>query len=124
MRADDDIYLTLGQIFLYTIGILSGTCSRQVIHRYRHVFQSVAERTEMLIGQYRSRHQHSHLLAIHSGLKGCTYCHLGLTKAHIAAYQSVHGSCLLHIGLHILRSLQLIGRVLIQERCLQFVLQI
>ena len=78
----------------------------------------------MLIGQDGGRHEHSHLFAIGSGLKGCTYSHLGLTKAHITTHQAVHGLGLFHISLHILRSLQLIGGILIEERGLELMLQI
>ena len=78
---------------------------------------------EMLIGQHRCRHQHSHLFRVAGCLERCSHSNLRLAKTHVATDQSVHGSGLLHIGLHVVRGLQLVGGVLIQESCLQFVLQ-
>ena len=74
---------------------------------------------EMLIGQHRCRHQ----LRIAGCLESCSHSNFRLTETHIATDQSVHGAGLFHIGLHVVRSLQLVGSVLIQESCLQFVLQ-
>ena len=78
----------------------------------------------MLIGQHSGGHKHCHLFAIYSGLESGTHGHLGLTESHIATHQSVHGARTLHIGLDILRGLKLVGGVLVEERCLEFVLQI
>ena len=78
----------------------------------------------MLVGQYRRRHHHRHLLAVAGSLEGGTHGDLGLAEAHIAADQAVHRERLLHISLHVLRSLQLVGRVLVKERCLKLVLQV
>ena len=78
----------------------------------------------MLIGQHCGRHQHSHLFAICSRLEGSTHRHLGLAEAHITTHQTIHGLGLFHIGLHVLRGLQLIGGILIQETGFELVLQI
>ena len=77
----------------------------------------------MLIGQHRRGHQHGHLFRVAGRLEGGAYGHLGLAEAHIATHQTVHGLCLLHIVLHIVGGLQLVGGVFIEERCLQLVLQ-
>ena len=78
----------------------------------------------MLIGQHRRWHQHGHLLTIASRFKGGTHGHLGFAEAHIAANQAIHGASTLHVGLHLLRGLALVGRVFVEEARLQLVLQI
>ena len=77
----------------------------------------------MLIGQHGGRYQHGHLLRVASSLKGSTHGDFRLAKAHVATHQTIHGARLLHIGLHIVGGLQLVGGVFIEESCLQFVLQ-
>ena len=76
----------------------------------------------MLIGQHRCRHHHRHLLRVASRLECRAYGYLGLTEAHIAAHQTVHRATALHIGLHIIGRLQLVGRILIEEARLQLML--
>ncbi len=76
----------------------------------------------MLISQHRGGHEHCRLLAITSRLEGRTYGHLSLSEAHVTADETIHRHSALHVGFHILRSLQLVGRVLIEEAGLQLVL--
>ena len=105
-------------------GLLGCTGARQIVYTYGHVLQSVAECVVMLECQHRCRHQHSHLLAVGSSLEGGTYSHLGLSEAYVAAYQTIHRACTFHVCLYVLCSFRLVGRVLVEERSLQFVLQI
>ena len=76
----------------------------------------------MLISEHRGGHQHSHLLRVGSCLEGRPYGHLGLAEAHIATHKPVHRPGTLHVMLHILRSLELIRRILIEERSLELML--
>ena len=78
----------------------------------------------MLIGQYGCGYKHSHLLAVGTCLEGRTHCYLRLTEAHIATHEAVHGLRALHVGLHVLRGLLLVGRILIEETGLQLVLHV
>ena len=78
----------------------------------------------MLIGQYRCRHEHRHLLAVDSSLESSSHSHFRLAKAYVTAHQTVHGARHFHVGLHILSSFQLVGGVFIEERSLQLVLQV
>ena len=78
----------------------------------------------MLVGQYRRRHHHRYLLAVAGCFECGAYGHLGLAKAYVATHQTVHGFGLLHIGFHVLCRLQLVGRILIEERGLQLLLQV
>ena len=122
MRTDKNIYLAVGQILQDSCGLFRRASPGEIIHSDRQVLQSVGESLVVLIRQYGSRHQHCHLLRVASGLERRTHRHFGFTKAHIAAYQSVHGLCLLHIGLHIVSCFQLVGRIFIQETGLQLLL--
>ena len=78
----------------------------------------------MLISQHRGGHKHSGLLAVGSSLKRSAYRHFRLAESHIATHQAVHRAFALHVGLHRLRRLQLVGRVLIDKRSLKLMLQI
>src|SRR5574344_1295350 len=78
----------------------------------------------MLVGQYGGRHHHCHLLAVCGGLECGSDCHFCLAKSHISAYQSIHRTLLLHVSLHVLGSLQLVGCVFIDKTCLQFMLHV
>ena len=124
MCADEDIDLTLGEVFQQGGGLLGGAGSREIVHPHRHILQARGEGAIVLIGQHRSGHHHRHLLAIDGSLEGSTHSHLGLAKAHIAAHQAVHRFRLLHIGLHVLRGLELVGGILVEERRLELVLKV
>ena len=124
MGADDDIHLTISEILEEGCGLLGRAGTREIIHTHGHILKARGEGAEVLISQYGGRHEHSHLLAIGGSLEGSSHSHLGLTKAHIATHQTVHRLGLLHIGLHILCGLQLIGGILIEERGLKLMLQI
>ena len=78
----------------------------------------------MLVGQNCCRNEHSHLLAVAGSLERCAHGNLCLAETHIAAHQTVHGLCLLHVGLHVLCGAQLVGRVFVEETCLQLVLHV
>ena len=120
----DDIYLTIGKVFEEFGGLFGGTGSCQIIHSDGHVLQTGGERAEVLIGQHGGRHQYGYLLTIRRCLEGCAHGHLRLAKTHIATDQTVHGFGLLHICFHILRGLQLVRGILIEETGLEFVLEI
>ena len=113
VRSDEYINLAFLQIGKHLTSLLGSSGARQIVYTHGHVLQSVAECVVMLECQHRCRHQHSHLLAVGSGLEGSTYSHLGLAEAHVAAYQTIHRACTFHIRLYVLCSLRLVGRVLI-----------
>ena len=80
MRTDKDIDFTVGQLFQNTACILCRTCPAQVFHLTRHILQTFLESLEVLISQYRSRHQHRYLLVVSHCLKCGTDSDLCLTK--------------------------------------------
>ena len=123
MRTDQDVQISFGQVFQNLMGIFGRTGTAQVVHLARHSFQTLLERLVMLESQYRGRYQYRHLLVVGHRLERGTYRHLCLTEAHIAAHQTVHRPVTLHIGFHLLGSLQLVGGIFVKEARLQFMLQ-
>ena len=105
MSSDDDIYLTVCQIFQQFGGLFGSACPRQIIHTDRHIFQTGGKSAEVLIGKYRCRYEHCHLFTIGSCLESCTHSHLRLAESHITADKTVHRLGHLHVSLHILRGL-------------------
>ena len=124
MRTYYNVYLAVGQVMQQFGGLLGTPGARQVVHTDRHVLQATGERAVVLVCQHGCRHEHCHLLAVAGRLERRTHGHLGLAEAYVTAYQTIHGLGLFHVGLHVLRGLQLVGGVLIEERSLQFLLQI
>ena len=122
MRTDKNIDFSVGQLFQNTACILCRTCPAQVFHLTRHILQTFLESLEVLVSQYRSRHQHRHLLVVSHCLKCSTDSDLRLTKTHVTTNKTVHRLITLHIRLYFLSSLQLVRSIFIQETGLQFVL--
>ena len=94
-----------------------------MLDAHRELLEPLAESTVMLQCKDRRRHQHGHLFGIGDGLESGADRHFGLAEAHIAAHEPVHRRARLHIGLHSLRRSLLVGRVLVNERRFQLVLQ-
>ena len=122
MRTYYNIYLSGFKVGQYLLRFFCTTGSREVFHTYRQSFQTRGERLVMLVGKHGGGHQHGHLLGIAGCLESGAHGHLGLSEAHVSTDQTVHRTGTFHIGLHVVGSLQLVGRVLIKERSLQFVL--
>ena len=97
VRAYDDVYLALGKVGKYGLGVLGRAGSRQIFDTHRKIFEAFAEGVVMLICKDRGGHQYGGLLAIHGSFEGCAHGYLGLAKAHVAAYQAVHGSWAFHV---------------------------
>ena len=123
MRTDKDIDFSVGQLFQNTACILCRTCPAQIFHLTRHILQTFLESLEVLVSQYRSRHQHRYLLVVGHCLKCSTDSDLRLTKTHVTTDETVHRLITLHIRLYFLSSLQLVRSIFIQETGFQFVLQ-
>ena len=78
----------------------------------------------MLVGEHRCRHEHGSLFIIGCRLECRTYSHFRFSESYITAYQSVHGTVTLHIGLHCLGRGKLVGGILVDKRCFQLILHI
>ena len=114
---------SIGQLLQDARCILGRTGTTQVFHLAREFLQSFAERLIMLVGQHGGRHEYRHLLVVRSCLERSTHGYLRLSEAHIPAHQSVHRAVALHVGLHIVGRLQLVGRIFIEEARLQLMLK-
>ena len=124
MCADDDVDGAIGEFAQNILGLFGSAGSREVIDPDREVLESLAEGLEMLEGEDGGRHEHSHLLAVVARLEGSANGHLGLAETHVAAHQSVHRLFRLHVALHVLCSLELVGCVFVDERSLHLVLHV
>ena len=65
-----------------------------------------------------------HLLAVHRRLERGAQRHLGLPVAHVTAQQPVHGRRCFHVALDLGDRRRLIGRQLVLERRLEFLLPV
>ena len=81
----------------------------------RQVGEALAEGAEVLLGEDRGRHQHHHLLAVGGRLDRGPQRDLGLAEADVAADQPVHRPLGLHVALHRLDRLQLVGGLAVGE---------
>ena len=77
----------------------------------------------MLPAQQRGRRHNGHLPAGHDGGECTAQGDLGLTKAHIAADQAVHGGALLQVAKYVVDGAQLILSLLERERGAEFLVQ-
>ena len=80
------------------------------------------EGPQVLLGKDRRRHEHRHLVAGIDRLEGRPHGHLRLAVAHVAAQQPVHRPRGLHVLLDGFQAGQLVGRFLVGERGVEFVL--
>ena len=104
--------------------ILGLAGAAQVVDTHREVLEPLAERVVVLEGQHCGGYQHGGLLAIDCSLERGTDGYLGLAEAYVAAHEAIHGFGALHVGLDGLCGLELVGRVLVDERCLKLLLQV
>ena len=81
----------------------------------REVGEALAEGAEVLLGEDRRRHQHHHLAALGGRLERRPHRDLGLAVADVAADQPVHRPLGLHVLLHRLDRLELVGRLAVGE---------
>ena len=122
VRAHHDVHLTVLEPLQHLLRVGSRAGTAQVLHAAGEVFQSLRKGAPMLVGQHGGGHQHRHLLVVTCRLEGSTHGHLGLAEAHVATHEAVHRALTLHVGLDVYGSLQLVGRVFVEEARLQLVL--
>ena len=124
MGADQDVDATRGKaldgLFLLGLGAEAG----DVVERERVVGQALLEGPVVLLGEDRGGDQHQHLLAVGGGLEGGSQRHLGLAVADVAAHQPVHRAVGLHVALHQLDRLALVGCLGEREALLEFPLPV
>ena len=124
VRADDHVYLALGQVSEDGLRLFGGLGAAQVFHPHGELLETLLERVVMLQRKNCRRYEHGHLFAVGRGLERGAHGYLRLAETHITADQPVHRTRTLHVMFHVRRGLGLIRRVLIQERCLQLLLHV
>jgi len=118
------VYLSVGQVLDDGLDLLWGAGAAQIVDTYGQVLEAVGKGVVVLICKHRGGYEHCGLLAVDGGLEGCAHGNLGLAESHVTADESVHGAVALHVGLDGLGGGELVWGILIDERCLKFLLQI
>ena len=124
MGANDDVDLAVGEVGEYLLDLLWRAGSREVVDPDGQVFESVSEGVVVLIGEHGRRHEHCDLLAVSGSLEGSADGDFGLAEANVAADEAVHRAVALHVGLDGLSGCQLVGRVLVDKRGLELLLEV
>ena len=119
---DKDVYLALCQVCKHLPRLLGGAGTGKIIHTDRKILQTFGECLEMLVCKYGGRHHHCHLFVVAGSLECGSNSNLGLPETDVTANETVHGLRTFHISLYLLRHLQLVGGVLVNEACLQLML--
>ena len=122
VRADEDVDVPLGEIFEQGFGLRRGAGSGEVVDAHGEVLQPLGEGLVMLERQDGGGYHDGDLLAVGGGFEGGANGDFGFAEADISTYQTIHGARLLHVGFHLTRDAQLVGRVLIGEGGFQLVL--
>ena len=122
MRTDNDVDGTVFQAFEHLFRLLRSTGTRQVFYLDGKVFQATSEGLEMLISQNGSRHKNCDLFVVHACLESSPDCHFRLAETNVATDKPVHRPLTFHIGFDVLGGFELVGRIFIEETCLELML--
>jgi hypothetical protein len=120
--ADDDVDRAVGQSGQRLAGL--GVVDEAAEHRDldREAGEAVGEGGEVLAGEQGRGHQHGRLLVVLDRLEDGAHRDLGLAEADVGAHQAVHRPRQLHVGLHVLDRLGLVGRQRVGEELLHLAL--
>ena len=116
VRPDQDVHFSGFHVFQYLFLLLGRPETVQVFYPAREVLQTLLEGLVMLVGQDGSGNQNGHLLAVADGFESRPDGYFSLAEAHVPADQAVHGLARLHVPFHVVRRLELVGRVFVEER--------
>ena len=120
--ADDDVDRSVGQPADDPAGLSGRQEPAQHLDSHGEGRVPVPERLAVLLCEKRGRYQDRHLAAVLHGLERSPDRDLGLPEADISADEAVHRHGTLHVGLHVLDGLQLVGCLLEGEGLLQLAL--
>ena len=90
MCANDDVYMTVFQVFDSFFLFFGCLETIDVIDVDRESFQTFAESLVMLKREHCRRYEHRYLFGVAHCLEGGAYRYLGLAEAHVAADETVH----------------------------------
>ena len=122
VRADDEVELAVGQIFLDLLRFLFGLEPGKGADGDGESRVAFGEGLIVLLDEQSGRHEHGDLLAFLDCLERGTDSDLGLSVTHVAADQTVHRHGLLHVRFDLVDGGQLIGGLDIVEGVLEFAL--
>ena len=123
MSSYNNIHSPRFQIFQNPFDIRTLLHPADILHPTRHSLQTLFKSIVMLISQHGRRHKYRHLLTVCDRLKCRPDSDFRFPEADIPAHQTIHNVRFLHILLHRLNRLHLVGSLLVHERSLQFILQ-
>ena len=115
VRADEDVDRAVLKARDGVALLHGGAKAADLLDRERVVLQALGERAVVLLGEDRRRHEHQHLLAGVRRLERGAQRDLGLAVADVAADQAIHRALGLHVDLHELDRLALVGGLLVGE---------
>ena len=122
VRPDHDVDVARGEPGDDFVLFLRREKPRQRLNAERVVREPLAERLRVLRREQRRRHEDADLRAVLHCLERGSNGHFRLAEADVAANQPVHRYRLLHVGLHLVDRLGLVGCLLERERGLDLVL--
>ncbi len=117
--ADDHVDAPVGQPVDHLLGLAGREEAGQDLDPHRVAGVALGEGAEVLLGEQGGGDEDGGLHPLLDGLERGPDGHLGLAEADVAADQAVHGAVGLHVVLHVLDGLELVGRLLVGEGVLQ-----
>ena len=122
VRSDDDVDFAGGQIgeHLFLLGLRAEAAHH--VDPHRKTGKALAERLLMLKRQHRRRREERDLFSVHHGLEARAHRDFGLAVADVAAQQAIHRRLRFHVALDLGNRGLLVGRELVLECVLEFLL--
>ena len=120
--ANNDINTSLPDFFNRLLLFLCRPKSRKHPYFYAKIPHPLYKRIIVLSREYRRRHKHRYLPAIHHRLEGRPQCDLRFAVTDVTANKTVHNSCSLHIIFRVLDCMELVLRLLIRKQFFKFFL--
>ena len=122
VRTYYNIYGSRFQALENLFRLLLSASPSEVFNLDGKVLEAARKSMEMLISEHSCRHKNGNLLVVDTSLESSSNRDLRLAKAYISANEPIHRPLPFHISLNILSGFQLVGRIFIEETCLEFVL--
>ena len=124
MRADDDVDLAGGEVGEDLLLFRFGPEPADHLHAHGKSGEPLLDGLLVLKRQHRGRREKGNLLAVHDGFEGGAQRHFCLAIADVAAQQAIHRRRRFHVALDVGDSRRLIGRQVVLERVLEFLLPV
>ena len=119
---DQDVHRPFGDLLDHGLLLGARPQAGEELDCHREGGEPARERPEVLVREDRRRREHRDLLPVEHGLEGRAHRDLRLAVTDVAAQQPVHGLLRLHVPLDVRDRLRLVGRLLVLEGVLEFLL--